>query len=595
MTSLSQYQYDILGERVAFHLPNPQDHIQKHIIQHGNFYESEMLREIAPLIPDDGVVVDAGANIGNHTLFFAKLLKARVLSFEPNPATFDILERNVELNDVGSIVEAYPLGLGAQSAKGSIIDANNGNAGMAQVEISEEGSIDITTVDEMVGDLFVHLIKIDVEGMEADVLRGAALTIRRCRPYLIIEAGTADALTIIEKVVRPLGYVKTRVFNHTPTYLFKPSEITTGSTATERLPSPIRERLPTTRSIQAGMAALRGNEVALRAAIASILPQVDHLHVYLNGFDVAPQFIRDNPRISHHIDPDGSEFGDAGKFWGLGKLEDAIYFTCDDDIIYPADYVERLVSELALTGGKSIVTTHGTILVSPNDGYYAAGSRIVMHFQQALLRRRKVHVGGTGTCAFHSNTVKMGLSDFRAPNMADIWIAQYAHANNISIYAVPRPANWLKPLQASRKSIYEESSKSSGNSFDTSTAQDEILREMHPISLMNSDSRPSVFILDIAAASDIPAILSAAYFGVRDPVVFVISHNVGESMRQRLVAAGLNCEVHLLDTGAKLPDAYRNLLERAVTLGRVFVFSPGESAKREDIQDFDAWVEKRFH
>lgn len=584
------FQYDILGKRVSFYLPDPRDHIQKHIITQRNFYENEMLTEISPLVPDGGLVVDIGANIGNHTIFFAKLLGVKVVSVEPTPPTLDILRRNVELNKLEHLVEIKGVALGSSKAKGSIVNAASENTGMAQVLLDEQGAIDVLTLDDIIDDRFVHMMKIDVEGMEVDVLLGAMATIRRCKPNLIIEASTIDALKKIEAILQPLGYMKVMVFNHTPTYLFKPVASVSEHRAIERIPAHVCAQLPETHSIHAGMATVRGNEIALRAAIASILPQVDHLHLYLNGFDEAPSFVANNPRISYHIDRDGTEYGDAGKFWGLEKLDKAIYFTCDDDIIYPSDYVERLVSELAMSAGKGIATAHATIMMSPNTGYYKLGSRIVLHFRQALLRRRRVHIGGTGTCAFHSDTVRMTLKDFGAPNMADVWLAQYANANNIPIYAVARAANWMKPLQVARKNIYDESSRCSGSEFDSSTAQDKILQAMSPISIIKSDAGLRPYLLEIEETSDIPLILSQVNFEDRDPVVFVIGKNMTEELKESIVKTGVSCEIHLLDREKEISETYVSLLKHAFSHDRVFKFGSDKTPQRYRANDFDTWL-----
>lgn len=549
-----------------------------------------MLTEIAPLVPDGGLVVDIGANIGNHTIFFAKLLGVKVVSVEPTPPTLDILRRNVELNKVEHLVEIKGVALGSSTAKGSIVNAASENTGMAQVLLDEQGVIDVLTLDQIIDDRFVHMMKIDVEGMEVDVLLGAMATIQRCKPNLIIEASTIDALKKIEAVLQPLGYMKVKVFNHTPTYLFKPVASVCEHRAIDRIPAHVWSQLPETQSIQAGMATVKGNETALRAAIASILPQVDHLHLYLNGFDTAPLFVANNPRISYHIDPEGTAYGDAGKFWGLEKLDKAIYFTCDDDIIYPSDYVERLVSELAMSAGKGIATAHATIMMSPNTGYYKPGSRIVLHFRQALLRRRRVHIGGTGTCAFHSDTVRMTLNDFGVPNMADMWLAQYANANNIPIYAVPRAANWMKPLQVARKNIYDESSRSSGSGFDNSTAQDKILQAMSPISIIQSDAGLRPFLFDIDETSDIPLILSQVNFEDRDPVVFVIGKNITEELQESVIKTGVTCEIHLLDRNKGISETYLSLLKRAFSHDRVFKFGSDKTPQRYRATEFDSWL-----
>lgn len=166
----------------------------------------------------------------------------------------------------------------------------------------------------------MHLIKIDVEGMEVDVLRGAIGTIERCSPKLLVEAATAQALQDVEAVLRPLGYRKIKVYNETPTYLFEAKFADAYPEKRIQAIDPMHvAALPPTEEIVAGMATVAGNEVALRATVMSLLPQVDRLYVYLNGFTEAPRFIAEHPKIRHFIDTDGSRYGDAGKFWGWSR------------------------------------------------------------------------------------------------------------------------------------------------------------------------------------------------------------------------------------------------------------------------------------
>ncbi|HPD33893.1 MAG TPA: FkbM family methyltransferase, partial [Candidatus Kapabacteria bacterium] len=90
------YQFKILCDTVNFYLPNTEDYIQKSIINNRTFYEYDMLKDIfESLLPGD-VVIDVGANIGNHSMFIGKFCNPeKVYSFEPFQYTFDILKKNI--------------------------------------------------------------------------------------------------------------------------------------------------------------------------------------------------------------------------------------------------------------------------------------------------------------------------------------------------------------------------------------------------------------------------------------------------------------------------------------------------------------------
>ena len=146
---------------------------------------------LGPLISSGDTVFDVGANVGNHTLFFSQCVgsEGRVLSFEPQRLLFKILCANALLGRYQN-VWPYPLAVGHEEGKVDIPVPNYerpnnfGGYSLSFDTFKEEG--DITTVDAISPDQ-CHLIKIDVEGMELSVLKGAVETIARTRPFLYFE------------------------------------------------------------------------------------------------------------------------------------------------------------------------------------------------------------------------------------------------------------------------------------------------------------------------------------------------------------------------------------------------------------------------
>ncbi len=589
-------EIEVNETRIAFHLPDSEDHIQKHILRSRTFYEQRMLEDIAPLIPDGALAIDAGANIGNHTLFFSKVLGASVLAFEPNPQALAVLSANIELNGLKQRVELHAVALGETAGSGRIVDTNSSNLGMAQVTQDSGGDIEIVSLDEVVGDRLVSLIKIDVEGMECEVLKGATETLKRSKPALIIEAATVGALREIEAILRPFGYRKIKVYNHTPTYLFKMVDPVAyaGERALDLIAPEALAALPPTTGIYAGMATVAGNEIAMRAAVNSLLPQIDRMFLYLNGFKEAPEFVRSHPKITYFIDEDGKQYGDAGKFWGLEQVSDALYITCDDDIIYPDDFVERMIAELASTGGRSVVSVHGSIILQPATTYYAEGNRAVFHFQQGLLRRRLVHVPASGTSMFHSSVITMKLSDFRHPNMADIWLCEFLQRNRIPGYVVPRRQNWLAAIDVKRPTIYDQSRQSSGSAYDSSRRQDEVLSGLYPLTLLHTKQNPSAVLLDADRTVDIPTLLSGLALDDRDPVIFVVCETVTDAVRRTIIGKGTRKEIHLLSRTAPLSALYRQLLTEASPYIKTWKIHAGMRPERITILDWPQWLDDHF-
>lgn len=134
--------------------------------------------------------VDVGANVGTYSLMAASLVgpTGRVMAFEPVPETRARLECNVALNHVPRL-EIIPKALG--SAPGTtVLHVAAGASGLSSRYTQTDGSrveVETTTLDrELAGAMAPTLIKIDVEGMELEVMRGARELLRGDSPPLIV-------------------------------------------------------------------------------------------------------------------------------------------------------------------------------------------------------------------------------------------------------------------------------------------------------------------------------------------------------------------------------------------------------------------------
>ncbi len=87
-------------------------------VANGTPYEHDLLWVIRRLVPKSGVVVDAGAHIGNHTIYLALMANACVHAFEPNPVSAAYLRTNIGRNQLADRVSAYPE-LALESVRGA--------------------------------------------------------------------------------------------------------------------------------------------------------------------------------------------------------------------------------------------------------------------------------------------------------------------------------------------------------------------------------------------------------------------------------------------------------------------------------------------
>jgi len=202
------------------YLPNHEvDYIQKFVATNRTPYEYDMLLSMLDIVKPGDVVLDVGANVGNHTLFLASIAKAKVVAFEPNVDLASSILKSIEINALESQITVKKIGLGQEEGCGSFSDEQPSNLG-AQSILLGGGDLQIKTLDSIPYNTTISLIKIDVEGMELDVLKGAKNTLIKDKPYLYLEASTIEFFLEVESFLSQLGYIVLDSFNSTPTHLF---------------------------------------------------------------------------------------------------------------------------------------------------------------------------------------------------------------------------------------------------------------------------------------------------------------------------------------------------------------------------------------
>lgn len=204
------------------------DHIGRKIAATKTFYEIALLQFIKDTAPRGGIYIDVGANIGNHSVFFAAFCTKYVLALEPIRENMDMARKNLSNfnNPLRTFVKLMQVGAGRKHERfGATIKEDN----MGMCKLGGEGNIEVITLDSLLGtDISydtktpVSLIKIDCEGMEMDVLAGAQHVIDLHRPHLVVEAQDDKAFAELNKWVALNRYVVTGKFCATPTYYISP-------------------------------------------------------------------------------------------------------------------------------------------------------------------------------------------------------------------------------------------------------------------------------------------------------------------------------------------------------------------------------------
>jgi FkbM family methyltransferase len=211
--------FQFFGRRIELWTHPEPDHLARVIRSTGQFYEPDVLMKIREIHLPGTIIIDVGANIGNHTVFFAAILGAPVLAIEPYGPNHELLQINIAANRLEGLVRTQRVALGERDGAGSARIGDTGNFGTVSVQAGG-GDIAIRSLDRIAPDQPIGLIKIDVEGNEAAVLAGARQTIRRWRPNIIVEADGTDRFLATARQLHDLGYVPRGRYAWTPTYLF---------------------------------------------------------------------------------------------------------------------------------------------------------------------------------------------------------------------------------------------------------------------------------------------------------------------------------------------------------------------------------------
>lgn len=170
---------------------SPENYIDRFVMQYG-LWEHGVTTALICLVDSGDICVDVGANAGYFSLIMAAYAGAfgRVLAFEPNPSIIPKFKRNLSLNpEIEKQVELWTIGLGKKSCSMFVAQDETcfGNAAL-QFEANQQNSskVEIRTLDSFNLNS-LGCLKIDVEGMELDVLMGAEQTIKKNLPNIVFE------------------------------------------------------------------------------------------------------------------------------------------------------------------------------------------------------------------------------------------------------------------------------------------------------------------------------------------------------------------------------------------------------------------------
>lgn len=188
-------------------------------------YEPEEKKVFSVLVKKGNTVLDIGANVGLHSLYFSELVgrEGRVFSFEPVQQNYDQIVRNMKLNGITNIIPIHK-GLSDVSTKINIAaPSNSNNPGAFNLFDTKEPT---ETVEVITGDFFIEsenikqvdFIKMDIEGYEYFAIKGLAKTLATFKSTVVFEfdsnyhaktgAGEEDIFELFLKLNYRLYYIE---------------------------------------------------------------------------------------------------------------------------------------------------------------------------------------------------------------------------------------------------------------------------------------------------------------------------------------------------------------------------------------------------
>jgi FkbM family methyltransferase len=185
-------------------------------------YENPEKTLIVSQLPENGVFIDIGANIGLFSFFVHKMrAQAQIYAFEPHPVLFECLSKTLTENRLEKQMKCMPLGLSHTPQKVQLYldETDSGGHSLDAQSFSRNVSapksvwVDVTTLDTFVDREKLNridVIKIDVQGLENEVLKGSKALIQKYKPDFLIECDNLrlknDATYLLEHLESPTSY-----------------------------------------------------------------------------------------------------------------------------------------------------------------------------------------------------------------------------------------------------------------------------------------------------------------------------------------------------------------------------------------------------
>ena len=181
--------------------------------------------------------------------------------------------------------------------------------------------------------------------------------------------------------------------------------------------------------------------------LKSIEGQFDEVRIYLNEYKKIPD------ELKSYTCKLGENLTDNGKFWWADKVGHEYYFTLDDDIIYPSDYVDKTIPRIK----DRVVSYHGRKLKGVGLSYYRGHG--CYHCTAELKEEQEIDVGGSGVMAFDTRYFRPQVHRWIERCMSDLLVSAEAAQQGLSVVCLPRDRHWITLAPQVTDTIYDRFKK----------------------------------------------------------------------------------------------------------------------------------------
>lgn len=194
--------------------------------------------------------------------------------------------------------------------------------------------------------------------------------------------------------------------------------------------------------ITVSLATIKSREESLKQVVKSVLPQVDIMNIYLHGYAEIPQFLK-NEKINIALEKEFGNRMDNDKFYFMDKVKKGYHILIDDDLIYPKDFVQKLIKGCKKYQNKAVVGFHGRIMERlPIASYYADSVQYPCLYE--VKENITVDTLGTGCLCYHTDlgiVIDYGVLE---PFMSDIHFSLHCKKKDIPMIVLEHKGEWIK-------------------------------------------------------------------------------------------------------------------------------------------------------